>query len=234
MTKFSNKYFKVGSVVSPTTSSLSNLPLDDLDPIIYGLQRYLYNVLDLHLGDRLSAERVAQGLSDGYVNQILSYNPLPFKGMNEYKFPLMAIYRTEDEFENTTLAKYSVKSNIEILFLFEPWDTNQYERLHPFLRGISNIFVNRLKNSYDINYNDGEEVLKDTGIEEVRIINTSYNKFAGINGNNEIHFPGLLLTIEVKEIESDYSGNSVDTLEGIDTGYDTDDDYEVVDQIVDF
>ncbi len=203
-----NRYFRVGGVTSPLSSSFSgSLPVFDLDPAIHQLITFLPAVINLHCGSRWNEEVAKCGLSSlsgSIVAQALPYNPMPISTENAWRFPLFAAYPTESSYEWTTVSKYSVIRDVEVVYLLPPLQSEQLERLHPFLSHIERTLVDRIAEGTDEDYNSGELVWKSAGISKIESLGAMVDKLPAVTEGprSNIFFPMLCLKLRVTELRN--------------------------------
>lgn len=193
-------YFGYSSIVSPITSSLANSSLKDLDPALYYAIDYFTNIIKKHAGSRWDAESalVRTDLVGKIVNQTLPYDPLPFPQQNQFRFPLLAVYRTEEDYEWKVISKDHITCVFDVLYILPPLEVEAAERLYPFLSFIGKALLERTKQGFDTNINSGEQYWHESGIEEIGFIGSTYGK-APVVLNSNIQFP--LISMQLKVVE---------------------------------
>lgn len=195
-----NGYFQVASVLSPLANSSANSLLLDADPCLYNIIKYFSGVLILHMQDRWNIEVARFGRTDlinKVVNEVIPYDPLPFAQDNQFRFPLLAAYRMNESYNWKTIAFYHVTSEIEILFMLPPLTSDQTEGLHPFLTHAARTLVDRTEETLDSNFNAGEQVWVNAGLEQIEITKCTYGKVPGLQSN--MYFPTLSMTLKCLE-----------------------------------
>lgn len=208
-------YFTVGGTQNPLTSLLTNTLLQDADPSLFYILKYYTGVLQLDIEPRWNACISGAGLADldGYLpNQVLPYDPFRTKisPQNSWRFPLLAVYPVSTDYEFLTTTWFHLKRKFELLFSLPPLNSEQYEYLYPFLQLVEKVIVDRTLNSYDSNFNSGELVWKEAGLEKISIVGNS--KYGSIPLDTNIYLPTLLMNIVVVERRMpDYRGTSAIT-----------------------
>ncbi len=222
-----NSQFQFGKVVSPLPIT-SNLPLDDIDPILAQIISFFPAVIALHAGARWNIEVAKVGLpdlADHIVAQSLPYDPLPFRQDNTWKFPLFVAYPVSSGYDMISVHHYKVIRDIEILYILPPLQSSQAERLYPFLTHIERIIANRTMDGFDDNYNDGYVAWQVSGVEKIQLISCQQGKIPGLKDGLEtnIFYPSLSMTIRVSERNEFVDGN-FELMDGEDTTIDLVDD----------
>lgn len=214
-------YFGIGEVVSPLAVSTGNSLLKDADPVLFNFLAYLSGVINLHVKARWNQEVVAAGLSD-LTNKPVAYklpfDPLPFMQETHFKFPLLAIYRKSESYQNKTTAWYTVTSSLEILWAMPPVNSGQLERLNPFRVHVARTMMDRLLMGYDTNWNNGQHVLQDSGVEKIEVLSTQFGSIPDLRTEDKF-FPSILMQINVSERRSLVEGH-FEPFEGITTSID--------------
>lgn len=199
-----NAYFQVADTLSPVTSSLANTALKDVDPVLYNILRYFAGIIAIHVGPRFDAEVTAMGrpeLVGNVIAQAVGYDPLPIATEDQYKFPLLCAYRKSETYDLKTNTWYSIKSEIEVLYVLPPISSDQGKRLNPLLTQIARVLVDRTMQGFDQSFNAGQQVWRDSGLDQIGMQNTDYGKFPGLKNNEKsnIWFPGISCTIQCQE-----------------------------------
>lgn len=192
-------YFSVANVISPLQPTLET-NLYSIDPVIYWMTEYFKGVLDIHLTDRWNQAVSSIGrtdLTNLVVNEILPYDPLPFATDNQFRFPLMAVYRTKETYAQQTAGWYGITSNIDVLYILPPLASEQLEQMQPYLTQTVRILLDRTLNGIDSNYLDGLDVWKESGLQEIGLSNSTYGRIPGLDGG--IYFPSVIMQFQVIE-----------------------------------
>lgn len=215
-----NQYFKVGSVQSPINDDPGLLELQavkDLDPALWHLLYFYYQSIHRHLGDRWNNEVNELGLQhleDGVIAQVIPYDPLPVSQESGYVFPLMAAYRSEEEYLDKTFSFYQIRAKVDLLYILPPISSpDQSQRLKPFLTQIARTIVDRTSQGFDTQIENGKQWWTDSGIQAIGCVKSNY---VNISDTNMI-FPALLMELYIEERQEPDLRN-YDELQGID-GY---------------
>jgi len=214
-------YFRYSSVDSPLTAALTNSLLQDADPVLYKIIEFYKGVIELHCGDRWDAAVAASNRNDlvgKIVSQVIPYDPLPFARNNQFRFPLMAAYRSHEEYRDKTNGWINIESDIDLLYILPPLGSDQTEGLHPFLTHINRVIVDRSRNGFDTNYNSGEQPWVESGIEQISMESCDYGKIPGFS--TDLYFPAISLKIKCVE-RSMYASNNYEVLDRVDVQIDS-------------
>lgn len=208
--------FKIGGTTFPLAIT-GNTLLQDCDPVIYNLLNFYRAILNKYLGARWVSETNLSGFTnqDGYViNDFIPYDPSPYFQQDQYKFPLVAIYRTDEQIKDITRYFYHMISNIKILFALPPLTAAEMEQISPFIRSVVKVIIEKTKIGYDVDYNNNEQVFEVSGIEEISINAVSYGNLPSPK-SLEVFFPAAQISLTIKERREIVPG-AYDDADGID------------------
>lgn len=201
MTEF-NGFFKIGGVNFPIPTG-GNF-LQNSDPALYYLKEYLSAVIPYYL-QAAWAQQIAISGPTGYPNIVAEttvYPPQDNLGVRQYNFPFLCVYREHTQFMQRTVLWYETQCDVRILFVLPPLEPEQYETMYPFLKLVSDTILNCLWESLDSNFNSGEPVLTESGIELIEIIDSTHGMLE-FQGNSQSKrkevFPTLNMKIRVFE-----------------------------------
>lgn len=220
-----NKYFKAGGVDSPLTTDLTNSSLRDLDPAIYEIIGFVAETIKIHCQERWDLEVVLAGLPllvGNIVNQAIPYDPLPIKNENQWRFPLLYTCVGNSTYSLDTRTWYSITRDIEVTYVLPPLQSEQMERLVPFLAHIERVVVDRFAHGKDDQYNSGEAVWASAGIEQIILTGAQQEKIMGHKGSLEssIYFPSICFTIKCKERRNPETHSNFENCDGVVIGID--------------
>jgi len=138
--------FGYGASVYPLTSSTSSSLLRDADPALFYLLEFLSWGLGHYLDARITAA-TNQVPSLSIVSRAVAYstplNPAPFLTQQQFKFPLLAIYRVDDELRDQSQVWRTNDCTLAIEYVLPPLDSAQAEQLIPLLKSARDV-VDRL------------------------------------------------------------------------------------------
>ncbi len=197
--------FKHGAVPYPLTASTSNSLLKDADPALYYAMDFFANVLTTYLAPRLLAEASKSPpitAITAMVAAVLPMDPTPFLLEQQFKFPLLAVYRKKEKFVWKANGVVSDAGEWGVDYILPPMTGGQMERISPILRSVGQVISNRIENCMDPAYENGLAVWSVAGLEEIWLEEASYGGFAG-TGN--LVFPAWRAKLTVKEADT-YSG----------------------------
>lgn len=211
--------FKLGGVEFPVSDSPFVASRTALDPILSTALDFYKAMLEKHLGAYFDAMVTDAQMTD-YVGKIVAemigYDPLPYLQASQYKFPLLAIYRTEEDVEDHTVNWYKTVQKWTLLYILPTLSAAQANKIVHILKGVRAVIVDRTIQGYDPDYQSGTEVWAACGVMEIGVSKARYGAIPDLSTN--LHFPALELTIECVEREQKNPG--LDTLEGIDADID--------------
>lgn len=215
-------YFSVAAVNSPLTASTANSLLRDADPAIFFLLDFYAGVIGLHLGARWNAEVTLAGRPDLVglsVADKVPFDPVPYFQENQYKFPLLAAFRKNETYEWKTASFYHITSTLNVLWVLPPVTAGQAERMNPFRAHVARTLVDRSSFGYDTNYNAGELVWREAGIEKIVMKGSQYGNIPDVN--SDLYLPTVLMEVEMTERRMNTSNDlNFEPLTGVENEYD--------------
>lgn len=207
--------FKLGGVEYPVAASPFVAARAKLDPILEAALAFYKAMLETHLGDYFDAMMTDASMPD-YVGKIVAemvgYDPTPYLQASQYKFPLMALYRTEEDVEDHTVAWYKAEQKWTLLYVLPTLTAAQANRVIHILKGVRAVIVDRTIQGYDPTYQSGVEVWKDSGVMQIGVSTARYGTIPDLATN--LQFPALELSIEC--IEREQKNPGLDDMSGLD------------------
>lgn len=211
--------FKLGGVEYPVPASPFVDARTALDPILSAALDFYKAMLETHLGDYFDAMVTDANMVD-YVGKIVAemvgYDPTPYLQASQYKFPLMALYRTEEDVEDHTVAWYKASQKWTFLYVLPTLTAAQANRVIHILKGVRAVIVDRTIQGYDPTYQTGVEVWKDSGVMQIGVTKARYGTIPDLATN--LQFPALELSIEC--IEREQKNPGLDDMSGLDADID--------------
>lgn len=208
--------FKIGNVSFPLPAIADPAKIV-CDPALTATLNYFKAVLDIHLLSYWTAIFNNIGMidiKDKIVTESITYDPALYMQESQYKFPLLSLFRTTEEYIEKTVHWYAIKSEWHFNFIMPPVTAAQMNTVAHIFKVIRSIILDRTEQGYDPNYLNGKEIFGDCGIAKIAITDGEFGHI--INPKNDLNFPYLKLVFEVEEREQKNPG--LDQLEGLD-GY---------------
>ncbi len=217
-----NTFFNIGGIAFPLATNTGNSLLQDVDPVIYRILDFYAQTIVLNLGARWNEQVILAGRPDLQnldfftVGESTSY---PVPGLlqeNQYRFPLLQVYREKETYLQRSNAWYTVEGEIKVIFTLPPITSEQYEYLYPFLGGVSKCIIDRTFMGYDDKYNNGQVVIGPDGyIELVRMHGAEFGELPG--ASTTLMFPSIMISYQFNERRNP-SNENFETFNGFD-GY---------------
>lgn len=207
--------FQLGAVQYPVIASPFVGARERLDPPLHAALSYYVAMLNKHLGPYFDALVTAIGkpeLVGKVVAEHVGIDPLPYMTATAYKFPLLAVYRTEEEINERTVSWYQAQGKWTCLYILPTLDAAQAASLVHVLKAVRAIIVDRTEQGYDPDYESGKEVWRDAGISKIGVASVKYGGVPQLDTN--LRFPAIEITIAVDEREEKKPG--LLTMEGLD------------------
>jgi len=232
-------FFGAGNVQFPLTTSNAKSLLEDADPAVFWIGKYLKAMLEHHAGARMAAAFAAAGLTKrdgspaGIVGTLYGHDPIPNGTVFQGDFPLLGVFRTTSEQGKTGTVSEHVStahnavlvSFIHVLYVLPPLTAAQANQLLPVLRIVETITLEKLWLGFDPNWEDGELVRVKAGCASIRFVGSEYGttmpgpsqgeqrREEGARGR----YPVIMMRLEIAE-ERTYSTatEANQPLEGVD------------------
>lgn len=208
-----------GGNLYPLTSSTANSPLRDIDPSIYYALDFLAAVLNTHLGARFAIEAKKAGLKDsagrpltGVVGSKFSYDPIQYLTQEQVNFPILALYRGQEQFSERTISFSSNQCNLTLMYVLPPLTPSQAERLVPFIKGAVDVMFNKLEQGWDPLYTPpggalGQKWSAVAGVDKVGLTTGNH---IGLTASAALYFPTWYGTMSLLEssrpVPTDFQG----------------------------
>lgn len=200
--------FRLGGLTSPLELSGSNTLLRDADPALYWFTEWCRGVIQAHCGARWDTEVAEAGLSDlngRIVRATIPYDPVPHFQLAQYQLPILAIYRTESDFNDATTTWIRRVGIWELDYILPPLGPSQLERLHPMLSVIEAVLYDRINQDFDPLVLSGQRLKDLMGTEYIKLLAARPSRdwlkttSSQAGGTNSVLFPLLHMRLEVAE-----------------------------------
>lgn len=215
--------FGFGAAVYPLAASLSNTLLQDADPAVFWAIDFWRTVLETHVGPRWSLAVSDAGrpdLASQLVQQVATFNPVPYLKRDQFKFPLLAVYRMSEARDNDrTIAWTNVEATWGVQLILPPVSPSQREKVNPVLKAFRDVLYERTTNQADPSYRSGQVVWSQ--LAKVEMIGFAAADFRDALGTDDLVFPCCTLRARVTERTQPVTG-AYDQLSGEDVEIDVD------------
>ena len=211
--------WRYGQVSFPLPSSTANSLLQDADPAIYWTLQYFQSVITSYTETRLLAQcALSPAIAiPKAVMYAVPYDPAPYLTELQAKFPLLAVYRVSDKFEDKTIAWIHRMSTWRVQYILPPLNAGQMERVGaPHLAAVGMVLHNRIEEIQDANFQSDTLVWQNAGIESIWLGQGTFGRYEGGQG---LTFPSWSCTIDVKERLS-YQAGQLQSFGGVDVTVD--------------
>jgi hypothetical protein len=211
--------FKHGGTTFPLTASTSNSLLKDADAVSFYMLDFFASVLNTHLGSRLAAQATAAGMTiSNAVAMKVPYDPAPYLLEEQFKFPLLAVYRKRSVMRGNISYRHD-DSEFAVAYILPPLSAAQAEQLLPILRAVGRVLDNRADMGFDPAYTPpggsaGQSVWGSSyaNLESITFTEETYGAYAGMG---DLTFPSWVGSLKVAERDM-YIAGSFDALDGVD------------------
>lgn len=207
--------FKHGGVQYPLTEVTTNTALKDCDPALHFALDFFQTVIEEYVGDRLLAQAAIEGLAfPSAVAKAIHYEPSPFLQAHEMSFPLLAIYRTEEQWAPHTATFDKSVSVWSWAYVFPPLTPRQIEQLDPLLKNIAVVVSTFANQSFDPSWEGGKTVRDLSGIMKMEAGPVRYMDFEPIDGGQKDWWRAVTGKLVVTE-RADIVFEDLDVFEGV-------------------
>lgn len=152
--------FTYGQVDYPldTQSSGTSL-LAVCDPLVTDILGFLSAVITAYAGDALiGASSSGFAPITSAVATTVSIDPETIAKVDQFKFPLLAVWRKNVKYAQQTQTWVQDRSRLGIAYILPPLTVVQSVRLLPILNSVSQIVNRCIRLGYDSNYQDGTTI----------------------------------------------------------------------------
>ena len=192
--------FQNAGAVYPLDPDSVNSLLRDADPaLFFGLDFWSF-LITHYLGDRLiaAAKRANFAGLEAAVAQRYPWEPDLELAGNQFKFPLLAVWRKTAQHKRTTVGWESDRGTFDLLYALPPLTAGQAEQLLPILHAIAAVIRHGTTQSFDPAYTPPGGNLGDSpwdktfaGIAEFGFDEST---FGLLPGTGNLKFPALIMS----------------------------------------
>lgn len=211
---------QLAGVELPLVEPATNTLLRDADPTVYFALEFFAAVIERAIGDRLVT--AAAEASVPRVTQAVAYkvpmDPGPYLTEQQFKFPLLAVYRKNETYRERTAVFQQDIAELEVAYVLPPLNGAQTERIGPVLRAVAAALFTATEQGFDSDYESGALVWGSdyANVEEIGFTRGEYGSFPTLK---DLAFPAWVGTLRVKErtfaVDSQF-----DTFAGLDLAVD--------------
>lgn len=206
--------FSAGGVAFPLATSTANSLLRDADPPIFYALEYLSAVLERYIAPRLLAQAATQRLNlPRAVVQTISVKPTPNLFADQFRFPALAIYRTDETFADKTVGLGGLQSEWEWAYILPPLQPGPLKEIHPILRAVAAVMYHAVDQGHDPAYDDDVNVWSRAGVAGIRVMDAKYGGYQPIDDQPEF-YRAVVGTIRAFELGVP-GGDSLEPFEGV-------------------
>lgn len=181
---FGLRKWKHGGVQYPLTSSTANTLLQDADPAIYYALDLFSTVIKEYIGERLLAQSVIEGFNlPSAVERALHFEPSPFLQSHDMLFPIFALYRSEEGWDQHTVSFEKDTSVWTWCYVLPPLNPRQIEQLNPILRSVAVVVNSFAMQSFDPTWESGATLRDKSGIQKMTAGPTRYLDIEMLDGD---------------------------------------------------
>lgn len=209
--------FSRSGVSFPLTSSTSNSLLQDADPALFYLLEYLSWIVTNDVGDRLEAEATVCGAPiTNAVEYTLPYEPSHYLASQQVKFPLIAVWRDEEQFFDRTRTYRAANVTLHAVYVLPVLSAGQAEQLLPILSAIGKAWSDRVNQGSDPEFTptgqtQGSSPFAAGGVEKIDV---TAGRYVVWNDGGDLTFHAYMADIEMTE-RATFDSSDYDDFDGI-------------------
>jgi len=194
---------KVGGLQTPLNPSTTNTLLRDADPALFYMLDFFSAMLRTHLGARFAAQAAKAGIPGihSVLGMSLPLDPAPWLATNQLKFPLLAIYRTQDTDDERTRIWTRAHCDVTVNYVLPPLTAGQAEILAPILNAVSKVISQRIEQGMDPTYTppggiQGDSAWQLSGLDRIWL---KSSKWGGYDDGEKLFFPAWTGIVQLEE-----------------------------------
>lgn len=194
--------FQYGGVAFPLATSTGNSLLEDADPALFHALAFFQWVIESKVGARLlEAAAVHAPRVTAAVAYAVPFDPGPYLTSDQLKFPLLAVYRSEERLENRTITWKHAIETWGVAYVLPPMTAGQVEAIGPILNAVARALDERTEQGADPDYTPpggaaGESVWARTGLEQIGF---RRGRFVRWEDGADLVFQAYVADLEVQE-----------------------------------
>ena len=219
------KFTYAGVAFPLTAAHTGDALLGVADSSIATLLDFYAYTIGYYLGTALTdAATVCGAPITSNVAYKLPHDPARLARVEHLKFPLLAVWRKGEKYEDRTIQRRHRTCDVGIAYVLPPLTPAQLERLVPVLAAVGMVVDDRTRNGRDPGYQSGATLQSLTSFEEVRLESAELGAYAwqdvaSPNGGG-VDFPawnGSLVLLERQMADSrglaPYTGSTASIVE---------------------
>lgn len=191
---------QLAGVAMPLDELSTNTLLRDSDPAVYYALEFFKAVIERLIGDRLLAAATAANVRG--VTSAVAYStamdPAPYLTEQQFKFPLLAVYRKSETYRERTTVFVQDIAELEVAYVLPPLTGAQSEQVTPILKAVASALFLATEQGFDSSYESGARVWGEdyANIEEAAFTRGEYGAFPALK---DLSFPAWVGSLRVKE-----------------------------------
>ncbi len=206
--------FRHGGVVYPLEAATTETLLKSADPGLHYALDLFATVIEEYVGERLLAQAALEGLNfPSAVERTLHFEPSPFLQSHDMVFPLFALYRTEEQWDQHTVSFEKDASVWSWAYVLPPLTPRQIEQLNPILRSVAVVVSSFAMQSFDPNWEAGKTLRDMSGIQKMMAGPVRYLDIEMLDGGQNEWWRAVSGKLLVQE-QTSVVLEALDTFEG--------------------
>jgi len=197
--------FSHGAVKFPLLVGTGQTLLRQVDPTIFFLIDFFRWAIRHYAGEKFVSAAQNAGLTDidDAVRATSAMDPVPYLLQSHMRFPFLAVYRTDAEFEERTMTRRQDASTIVVAYVLPPMVPSQAEQVAPITKAIASIIDRMVVSLGDPLYappgfSMGDSIARTeiTGLSDLDVVRSDFGSWPG---GKDLYFPAVVLTLSAVE-----------------------------------
>jgi hypothetical protein len=215
--------FGIGPAVYPVaTFSATDLALlRRADPTLFLIGDYLRTAISTYVGaafaeawNKVRADRPGTVVVQSFV----PFDPGPVLTQDQFKFPLLAVFREGGKEVTRTIEFDRLESKFGVAWILPPLRPSDMELLLPFRHAVAQAVRENLSRGWDSSYAGGDPIFDDV-LELVGFAEVEYANAPGV-GDSKLRFPTTMITLDVWERQERPLPGQYAAIDGVDASID--------------
>jgi len=171
--------FKYGAVQYPLPSQDSGASLLSVaDPLISTLLDFFSYRLTAYLGDALTSAAASGGVViANTVESKLSIDPTAIAKADQFKFPLLAVWRKRSDHTDKTTNWHSYLSKLGIAYILPPMNAAQSMHIWPILHAVNDVIDHSIIVGHDAGFDSDTRVFEENKTGRSRLMRCEFSRY---------------------------------------------------------
>ncbi len=171
--------FQYGEVQYPLPAQTSGASLLSVaDPLIATLLDFFAYRITTYVGDALTTAAASGGVViTSAVETKLSIDPMAIAKADQFKFPLLAVWRKRSDNSDKTTNWHSYLSKIGIAYILPPMTAAQSLRVWPILHGVNDVIDHSVMVGHDAGFDSDVRIFAEAETGRARLMRCEFSRY---------------------------------------------------------